>query len=349
MAFASGIADFRSDTVTQPTPDMRRAMAEAEVGDDVYGEDPTVNRLQEESAVLLGAEASVFVPSGLMANEIAINLHTRPGDEVACNEWGHVRNFEMGSASSLSGVAFRSVGSQHGLILANEIVELVGAIPTHPSRVSLLVWENTYNGAGGTVIPHETMERTSEIARQHKLAVHLDGARIWNAVAASGVAASRYAACADTTMFCVSKGLGAPVGSLLAGRAHLIEEAKLRRRRFGGGMRQAGVLAAAGLVALRDRERLVEDHQLARRLAEELADRFPKAIDLDQVQTNMVLVDQLGLPISADQLMAALAGVGVKVGLIRRGVLRFVTHRDVDGADVSRVLSMADQVAAGRL
>lgn len=345
MAYADGIADFRSDTVTHPTDEMRAAMAAAVVGDDVYGEDPTVNRLEETAAGLLGKQDAVFTPSGTMANQIAIGVQTDPGDEAICVEWAHVRNYEHGGASANFGVAFRTVPSPNGEMTVDEIAAATAGPEYHLPPVSLLAWENTHNVSGGTVVPIDVMEAGSAEAWRRGLKVHLDGARLWNAVAASGTQASRYAACADTVMFCFSKGLGAPVGSILCGPAALMNEARRVRARLGGGMRQAGVLAAAAEIALRDRERIQDDHALAKRLAMGLADRFPDAVDADSVVTNMVVVSERGLPWAAQQLVDALHSAGIRTGFIRPGHLRFCTHRNVDDADVERLLAVVDSLS----
>jgi threonine aldolase len=345
MAFSDGMADFRSDTVTRPTPEMRRAMAEAEVGDDSYGEDPTVNLLQEEAAAAVGKEAALFVPSGTMGNQLAVNLQTRPGDEVLCTEWAHLRNYERGAAAALSGAGFRTVPGEGGVITTEQIEEALAWAGTRLPRISLLVWENTHNAAGGTVLPPEVAAAGSALARERGLAVHLDGARLFNAAVASGRPAAELAAGADTVMFCFSKGLGAPVGSVLCGGASLVEAARALRRRFGGTMRQAGVLAAAARVALRDWERLSADHALARSLATALDERLPGSVPMPP-QTNMVQVPGDGLPGGPEALRRALGAAGVRVGYIRPGVLRFVTHRDVDRADVARVAAVA--AALGR-
>lgn len=340
MAFPDGIADFRSDTVTRPTDEMRRAMAEAEVGDDSYGEDPTVNTLQVEAAAAVGKEAALFVPSGTMGNQLAVSLQTRPGDEVLCTEWAHLRNYERGAAAALSGVAFRTVPGEGGGITPGQVREVLEWAGTRLPAVSLLVWENTHNAAGGTVLLPDMVAAATAVARAHGLAVHLDGARLWNAAVASGRSAAELAAAADTVMFCFSKGLGAPVGSVLCGTADLVESALSVRRRFGGTMRQAGVLAAAARVALRDWERLGEDHALAATLAAVLEERLPGAV-VAAPQTNMVQVAGDRLPGGPDPFREALAGAGVRVGYIRPGVLRFVTHRDVDAVDVARVGAVA--------
>ncbi|MCJ7725110.1 MAG: beta-eliminating lyase-related protein [Acidimicrobiia bacterium] len=344
MAFPDGIADFRSDTVTRPTEEMRRAMAAAEVGDDVYGEDPTVAALQEEAAAALGTEAALFVPSGTMGNQIAVNLHTRPGDEIVCNDWAHVRNHEHGAASWLSGVGFRSVPGDGGMVSVDQITAATEQSAYHLPGVSLLVWENSHNVSGGSVVPLAAMQAGTAAARRAGLAVHLDGARIFNAVAASGVAAAAFAAEADTVMFCLSKGLGAPVGSMLCGTADAMAAAQLVRKRLGGGMRQSGVIAAAGRIGLRDRDRLGDDHRLAVRLAALIEERLPGSV-LQPPETNMVLVGGDVIPGGLDAFVAALGSEGVLTGYIRSGVLRFCTHRDVDGTDAERVAAVAAAMA----
>jgi threonine aldolase len=338
MAFPDGTADFRSDTVTRPTPAMVAAMASAEVGDDVYGEDPTVNRLEEESAELVGKDAAVFVPSGTMGNQLAIWGHTKPGSEVVCVETAHVRNHERAAGAAIAGVQFRGVRSPDGSIGPDQLRD-VAAPEHHQPRPSLLAWENTHNVSGGTVTPLATMAATSAVARELGLGIHLDGARLFNAVAATGISAADWASHVDTVQFCFSKGLGAPIGSILCGPAEFVAEARYRRKMLGGGMRQVGVVAAAAAVALADRDRLADDHATARRLAEGLADVVPGSIDPAPVQTNMVIADVRALPDGPAGVIATLAAVGVVVAEFPVGHIRFVTHRDVDGSDVERVLA----------
>jgi len=340
MAFPDGIADFRSDTVSRPTAEMRRAMARAEVGDDVYGEDPTVRALEEEAAAAVGAGAALFVASGTMGNQIAVNLMTRPGDEILCTEWSHLRNHEHGAASWLSGVAFRPVPGEDGIITPAQVEAAAAQGRHHLPGVTLLVWENTHNVSGGRVVPLGMMEEGSAAAWRAGMSIHLDGARLFNAAVASGVAPDRFAAQADTVMICFSKGLGAPVGSALCGSPDVIAEARRIRKRLGGGMRQAGVVAAAARVGLRHRHRLADDHQLARRLAAVLEESFPGAVAAPP-ETNMVLVFEGAGDIRPPGLAVALGAAGIRVGHIRPGVLRFCTHHDVDGADVDRVASVA--------
>jgi threonine aldolase len=344
MAFPNGVADFRSDTVTRPTAAMRRAMAEADVGDDVYGEDPTVNALEREAAEVIGKDAAVFTPTGSMANQLALNTLVRPGDEALCVADAHVRQYEVGAAAAISGVQFRTVDSGDGTILSEDVKTAVEGAGYHLPRVRLLVWENPLTATGGTVIPLDVMQATSATARQLGVPIHLDGARIFNAALALHVNPEDIASEADTVMYCFSKGLGAPIGSVLCGPPDVIEEARFRRKRLGGGMRQVGVLAAAALVALHSRDHLRDDHRRARSLAEGIAKRFPSSVDLAQVQTNMVIVDANAFPIGGDEFVEALGGEHVLVGDMSPGILRFALHQDVDDRDVDRVLAVVDRL-----
>jgi threonine aldolase len=345
MAFPDGTADFRSDTVTRPSPEMLRAMAEAPVGDDAYGEDPTVNALEEEAAAAVGKESALFVPAGIMGNQIALKLYTRPGDDVLCVEGAHIRDYERGAASMISGVAFRVIPGDGGAMAASAIEEVLRTAGRFAPPAGLLAWENTHNASGGRPVPVDVMAAGTALARSHGVAVHLDGARLFNAAAASGVPAAAFTEHADIVMFCFSKGLGAPIGSALCGPADAVSEARHHRKRLGGGMRQAGVIAAAARIGLRDRDRLAEDHALAVELATALRDRLPDA-EVAQPETNMVLVAEEGLPVSGAEFVRALAEERVLVGHIRPGVLRFCTHRDVDASDVARVADVAAR--AGR-
>ncbi len=339
MAFPDGIADFRSDTVTRPTARMLEAMANAPVGDDVYSDDPTVNALQEESAAVTGMEAAIYVPSGTMGNQLSIMAQTRPGEEVLAHEGSHVRSIEAGAPQALSGVGFRTVAGDGGRIEPEDVEQAMAMSGFFP-KIGLMVWENTHNLSGGRVIPIEVMEKTSEIARSHGLRIHVDGARIFNAVTASGVPADRFAAVGDTVQFCFSKGLGAPIGSIVCGPGDLVAEIRYLRKRLGGGMRQAGVIAAAARVALAERERLVEDHVLARQLADGIAERFPGAVDVSLVETNMVRVDYAALGIEWEDMKSRLDGAGVRVNPPFGGAWRIVTHRDVDATDAARLLAI---------
>lgn len=338
MPFPDGLADFRSDTVTRPTPEMLEAMASAPLGDDVYHDDPTVNLLEEESAAATGKEAAIFVPTGTMGNQLAIMYHTSPGEEVLANGASHLRSIEAGAAQALSGVAFRTVDRPGGRIHPEDVddaLELAGFFP----RIRLMTWENTHNLSGGKVIPFELMGATSARARGHGLAIHTDGARIWNVVAATGIDGPAWGALSDTIQFCFSKGLGAPVGSIVCGPTDTIDEIRYLRERMGGAMRQAGVIAAAARVGLAERERLAEDHVLAQKLAMGFAERFAGSVDPGEVDTNLVLVDFAALPMTWDEVASRLESGHIKVNPPIKGNWRIVTHRDVDEADVERLFS----------
>jgi threonine aldolase len=357
MAFKDGTADFRSDTVTRPTEAMYKAMVEAPVGDDVYGEDPTVNALEEECAELCGMEAGVFVTTGTQGNGLAVWVQTQPGDDVVCVQTAHVRNYEHGANSAIAGVGFRTVDSANGEMSAEQVREAVqgGVYPAgsvhsvtaggHYPRPGLLSWENTHNVSGGSVVPFAVMAESTKVAREFGLNVHLDGARIFNAITASGVAASEWGSLVDTVQFCFSKALGAPVGSMLVGSKEVIDEARHRRKMLGGATRQVGVLAGAAKVALDSRGRLIEDHALATQLAEGVAGMYPDATDANSVATNMVLVEESYLPGGVGAFEAALAAVGVRVAAIAPGRLRFVTHHDVDTEDVTKVLKILHELS----
>ncbi len=339
MSFPDGVADFRSDTVTRPTADMLAAMTSAPLGDDVYREDPTVNLLEEESAQVTGKAAGLFVPTGTMGNQLCIMYHTNPGEEVLAHEDSHVRSIEGGAPQAFSGVGFRTVPGEGGRISVDEIDRAMSMVGFYP-RIGLMVWENTHNMSGGRVIPIDFMETSSAKAREHGLSVHIDGARIFNAVVATGVEADRWAATADTIQFCFSKGLGAPVGSMVCGDSDVISEIRYLRKRMGGGMRQAGVLAAAARVALAGRARLIEDHVLARKLGDAISERFPGSVDTDIVDSNMVRVDFSTLGMSWAEVSQRLKDGGLVANKPIGGFWRLVTHRDVDAADVDRLLGV---------
>jgi threonine aldolase len=332
--------DLRSDTVTKPTPAMRRAMAEAEVGDDVYLEDPTVNRLQERAAELFGKEAALFVPTGTMGNQICVKLQSRPGSEVILEERSHIYNYEMGAAAVLSGVTFRPVRGENGILAWNDIRPAIhhGA-PYYVTPTSLITLENSHNMAGGALMPVEMIREICDGAHALGIPVHLDGARIFNAAAALGVPVAEIAAPLDTVMFCLSKGLGAPVGSLIVGRRELIREAISLRKLLGGGMRQIGILAAAGLIALEESPALLRlDHQHARRLAEGLAEIPGVAIDPARVVTNIVISDISGTGWTTGDFAAALKSRGVLANGISPREMRFVTHCDVNSEEIGETL-----------
>ncbi len=340
--------DLRSDTVTRPDAEMRRAMAEAEVGDDVWGEDPTVARLEVESAAVLGFEASMFVPSGTMGNQIALHLHTRPGREVICEASAHIYEFEMGAMATISGLVPRRIPTVDGMISPAEVAAAFRPTTGFASPTGMLALENSHNVAGGTVYDRPLLDALLAEARRLKLPVHLDGARIFNAAVALGVPAVELARGFDSVMFCLSKGLGAPVGSMLCGSRDFIAAARNVRKMLGGGMRQSGILAAAGLLALhKGPERLAADHTHARRLAEVLAELPGVELDFSRVRTN-ILMFRVGAP-SAGALDEAPTGpAGLFVARLKeRGILasqfgpdkvRLVTHRDVSPADVDRAV-----------
>jgi threonine aldolase len=326
----NGFVDLRSDTVTRPTPDMRRAMAEAEVGDDVYGEDPTVNALQDTFAARVGKETALFVPSGTMGNQVALRLLTRPGTSVVAGRRQHVVVYENAAAAYNAGVQFTVVDDDDGTLAPADVAWAMSAADHHYPSVSLVCVENTHMPSNGSPWP---LERLREIAA-FGLPLHLDGARLFNAEVATGTSAASYAACATTVMCCMSKGLGAPVGSLLAGPADVMAEARAMRQRLGGGMRQSGVIAAAALVALTTMvERLDDDHRRARRLSEVVAERWPAScLEPDAVRTNMVIWRHPAPP----AVLAHLRAEGVLAGSIAPGVLRLATHFDVDDEGVER-------------
>ncbi|MGB9182278.1 MAG: GntG family PLP-dependent aldolase [Pyrinomonadaceae bacterium] len=333
--------DLRSDTVTKPTPAMRRAMAEAEVGDDVYGEDPTVNRLQERAAEIFEKEAALFVPTGSMGNQIAVKLHTRPGTEVVIEERGHIYNYEMAAMAAISGALARPVKSSDGSgILSWSDIEtglhVGGAYYVAPT--ALIALENSHNFAGGAVLTRARTEEISEHAHALSLPVHLDGARLFNSAVAQDESVANLARPVDSVMFCLSKGLGAPVGSMLLGSKSFIAEARRWRKVLGGGMRQAGVLAAAALIALEESPaRLHEDHANARRLAEGLAELPGIRIDPEKVVTNIVIFDVTETGIRADKICARLAERGI-LAISFDPTIRMITHYDVSREDIETTL-----------
>ncbi|MBL8751132.1 MAG: aminotransferase class I/II-fold pyridoxal phosphate-dependent enzyme [Planctomycetes bacterium] len=339
------IADFRSDTMTRPTPAMRAAMASAEVGDDVWGEDPTVRQLEAEGAGLLGKEAAVFVPSGTMANQIAIHLHCRPGDELICEERSHVFVNEAGGIARWSGTQVKPLAAQDGFPTPSQVEGAVRADDVHYPRSRLLVLENTHNSAGGRVASAARVGALAAAAKKHGLAVHCDGARLANAAVALGCPMADLAAALDSTTLCLSKGLGAPVGSLVAGSAAFAKDARRARKAFGGGMRQAGVLAAAGLIALRDGPALLRrDHERAKDLARGLAEVPWARVDAASVETNIVMCELVG--IDPAPLLEHLRDHGVLAATMGPRRVRFVLHRDVDDAGVRACLAACRSFAA---
>ncbi len=329
---ATATIDLRSDTVTKPSPAMRAAMAAAEVGDDVYSEDPTINRLEARAAEIFGREAALFVPSGTMGNQTALRLHTQHGQEIICESRSHIVEWEMAMASAFSGCQLRAIPAHRGILTWSDIEPHITGKHYHRARTGLIALENSHNMAGGTVTPLPVLEEVWAGAKDCALPLHLDGARIFNASVALGVGVQELTRGFDTIMFCLSKGLGAPVGSMLVGSWELMDRARIIRKGLGGGMRQAGILAAAGLIAIEEGpKRLHEDHANARLLAEALAELPQVELNLDAVRTNIVIFT-LRSGGDAAALVAKLNERGVLAGTVGRHSIRFVTHLDVDRA-----------------
>jgi len=336
--------ELRSDTLTKPSPEMRRVMADAEVGDDVYGEDPTVNRLQRSVAELLGKEAALFVASGTMGNQVAIRTHTQPNDEVILDAESHIFHYEVAAPAALSGVQLRTVTGQRGHPTAEQIEPLVRPDDVHAPRTRLICLENTHNRAGGSILSMKVLQGVAALAGRRGLAMHLDGARLLNACVATGHAADQYAQYFDSVSICFSKGLGAPVGSALAGSVEFIEGARRVRKMFGGGMRQAGIIAAGALYALEHNvDRSAIDHHNARRLAEALAEMPGVELDPTQVDTNIV-VWRVVEPLTAQDVRARLRERGVLVSGFGPRVLRCVTHLDVSSEEIERAIPLIRSV-----
>ena len=340
--------DLRSDTVTRPTAAMRRAMAEAEVGDDVYGEDPTVNRLEQRAAELLGKEAGLFVPTGTMGNVIAIKIHTQHGQEVVCESRAHILDWELSMTAWFAGCLIRHVFVDDGIMRWEHIRSALRFASPHCAPTGLIEIENTHNMAGGTVYPLNAIEEVCGNAHDLGIKVHMDGARIFNAACNLNRPTAEVAAPADTVMFCLSKGLGAPAGSMLVGTAEAMDRGRMYRKRLGGAMRQVGVLAAAGLVALEEmRHRLGEDHANARFLASELAKLPGLRVHLERVQTNIVVFDISGTGLPANEFGARLKDRGVLMNEAASPTeMRAVTHYDVSPEDCARAVeAIADMTS----
>ncbi len=337
--------DLRSDTVTKPTPEMRRAMAEAEVGDDVYGEDPTVNRLEARAAEMFQREAALFVPSGSMGNLIALRIHCDHGNEVICESRGHIYNFEMAALAAIAGCLPRPVFAEDGILTWRLIEPAIRPKVYYRAQTGLISLENTHNIAGGVVMPPEVQEEICDRAHERGLPVHLDGARIFNAAVALGKSVVEMTRQVDSIMFCLSKGLGAPVGSMLVGSRGFIEKARVYRKMFGGGMRQAGVLAAAGLVALeKSPPLLARDHRNARRLAEGLAAIPGIQLDPTKVQTNIVIFDVAGTGMTSQEISARLKERGILANGVDPRTMRMVTHFDVDAPGIEQALQVLREI-----
>ncbi len=341
----SSVADFRSDTVTHPTPAMLDAMARAPLGDDVLGHDPTTAELEHEAARLTGKEAALFMPSGTMCNLVALLTHTQPGDQVIVEQWAHTACFEGGGAGMLAHVLLRTLPSDRGLLDADLVARWMLPRSEHTPGTSLVCVEQTHNFHGGAVMPRDGLRAIADAAHEGGARVHMDGARLFNAVAASEASAAEHAVLADTVSFCLSKGLCAPVGSLLCGDDEFVVRARFHRKRLGGGMRQSGVLAAAGLVALREMTgRLGDDHERARRLAAGIVEIGAYDVDPGAVDTNIVFVGTRGM--AAEAIVAA--GADSDILLYATGVhqIRFVTHHDVADDHVERLLDLLRRLAA---
>jgi threonine aldolase len=339
--------DLRSDTVTKPTPEMRKAMFEAEVGDDVYAEDPTINRLEQRAAEIFGREAAIFVPSGTMGNQVAIKVHTRPGQEIICEERGHIYNYELAMMSQFSGCLPRTIATENGSMTWDQIKRKIQPKTYYMAQTGLIELENTHNMAGGTVYPQQLADEICDRARELGIPVHLDGARIFNASVAAGKPVAEMTRKFDSVMFCLSKGLGAPVGSMLVGSKNFIEMARIYRKSLGGGMRQAGILAAAGLIALEKMPaRLHEDHANAKFLAEGLAQVPGIKINPATVQTNILVFDISGTGMKSDEFTRRLGERGIRAGGVNAEIVRFVTHMDVDRAGCERALEIVREICS---
>lgn len=322
--------DLRSDTVTQPSQAMRDAMAAAPVGDDVYGEDPTVNRLQEMAAALLGKPAALFVPTGIMANQLSIKVHTQPGDEVIVDSRAHIVQYEHGAAAALAGVQLHWVNGQRGILEPEQVLAAIRPNDPYNPQTRLICLENTHNSGGGSVYPLSTIQRIRDLAVARGIPMHLDGARLFNAVVASGVAAADYARHFETVSFCLSKGLGAPVGSIIVSDAGTVAKLRPLRRMYGGGMRQAGILAAAGLYALEHNiVRLKDDHAHAKALAGQLRKIPSVSIDVEGVETNIVVFEVTDPSRSSPEILGMLKQAGLLINSVGGMSFRAVTHLNV--------------------
>lgn len=339
--------DLRSDTITLPTEEMRQAMARAAVGDDVYGEDPTVNRLQELAAERLGMEAALYVTSGTMGNTCALLAHAQPGTEVLFEELAHMYNWECGNYATIAGLAARAVRGENGIILPGQVESALRPANVHYPETRLVCIENSHNNCAGAAWSVEQVAAVSRVCREHDLKLHVDGARIFNAAVAVGVDVREYSRHVDSVMFCVSKGLSAPVGSLLCGSRAFIDRAYRMRKRLGGAMRQAGIIAAAGIVALeRMVERLAEDHEHARRLVEGLGGVEGFAVEQPPIPTNILNVDVSALGWSSAELIEKWKGFGIRCNPRPPHRARLVTHRHISGEDVEYVVEVTKGMVA---
>ncbi len=341
----NALIDLRSDTVTRPTPEMRKAMMEAQVGDDVFGEDPTINALQEKAANLLGKEAALFVASGTMGNQLSIKAHTQPGDEVIIEAGAHAMNFEGGAGAVLSSVQFFGIPGNRGVFDAEQVEAAIRVDDVHFPVSRLIVIENTHNRGGGSIFPLKNILRIREVADRRGLRMHMDGARLWNACVASGISPREYAAPFDSVSVCLSKGLGCPAGSLVAGSRDFVKRVHRFRKLVGGGMRQIGFLGAAGIYALDHHiNRLEEDHRKAKGMAMELAKIRNVLIRPEEVETNLVFFDVSPSERTAQEVAAAVREKGVRVHPTSKTRIRCVAHLDVSFADIDRALEVIHTV-----
>ena len=339
------VIDLRSDTVTKPTPGMRRAMAKAKVGDDVFEDDPTVQRLEHLVSGILGKEKGLYVPSGTMGNEICVKILTKPGDDVITEIGSHIYNNETGAAAAISGVQLHGVHGTRGVFTAEQVMASIPSPDVHHPRVSLVTIENTHTVAGGTIFPLEEIRKIKSVASKNKIHMHLDGARLWNACVASGLKPPEYTKYFDTVTVCLSKGLGAPIGSVIASSAENIFEARRVRKMLGGGMRQVGIIAEAGIYAvINHRKRIKEDHENAKWLAERLTGIAGIEIDMETVQTNLVVCDIANSGLKVIQAVSRLRKLGVWVVPFGGNRIRAVTNLNVDRKDLIRALSAFNAV-----
>lgn len=333
--------DLRSDTVTKPSRPMLEAMMRAEVGDDVFGEDPTVNKLQQTIASMFGKEGALFVPSGTMGNEVCVKVHTQPGDEIIVDEDSHIFVYETAAPSMLSGVQMKPIPNQKGVITAQQIMKAIRPKVYWMPRTKLICLENTHGRSGGSVFPIDEMKKIQEVALEHHISVHLDGARLWNASVATGIPVGDYAQYVDSLSVCFSKGLGAPVGSIIIGSKGFVEEARKYRKLFGGGMRQVGILAAAALFALdHNIDRLKEDHAKARTFAVELTGLSTLKVAPDDVHTNMVILETNNTGKSQSEVLDLLKSKGVLLTPERASSIRAVFHLDVTVEEVKQAIEV---------
>ncbi|RMF55214.1 MAG: low-specificity L-threonine aldolase [Calditrichaeota bacterium] len=339
------IVDLRSDTLTRPTAEMREAMMKAEVGDDVFGEDPTINRLQETVAELCGKEAALFVTSGVQGNQVSINAHTNPGQEIIVDKNAHIVNYESGAPALLAGVQVHPLDGNNGIITAEQVEAAIRPTDDHYPQTGLICLENTHNRGGGNIFPLDEIQRISAVARKYQLPLHLDGARLWNASIETGISLKEYGQYFDSMMMCFSKGLGAPVGSIVVGSREFIRKAHFYRKAYGGGIRQGGILAAAALYALEHHwPRLKDDHRRARILATEIASLPGILLDPESVQTNIIIFEVEPEKVEAEDLVRQLGERGVLCFTFGPTKIRLVTHLEITDEDVEYTVEVFQKI-----